>query len=146
VAQFSAFYIKNKGSKNYVLGFSYGAMIAAITAKDLRPDKLYLCSLSPYFEEDLPYLKKSWRKLDGKRRLKDFTLYNGKKVARSLKMRTVIFYGSTEARKYPRLEYRCEQTARLAPNAKLIVAEKAPHDLNHPIYLQALKKFLSHND
>lgn len=42
-----------KIGKQYLLGFSYGAMIAFITSTKVKTDGLILCSLSPYFEEDL---------------------------------------------------------------------------------------------
>src|SRR5579872_1101996 len=49
IEQFKDYYSRNKGDTNYVLGFSFGAMIAMISAPNLHPTRLYLCSLSPYF-------------------------------------------------------------------------------------------------
>lgn len=59
--QFLDLYRKPKGTKVYILGFSYGATIAFLTASETRPKTLILCSLSPYFEEDLVRdMKPAW--------------------------------------------------------------------------------------
>ena len=94
VYEFEQHYKKHKTQYNYVLGFSFGAMIAFISAQRLQPDRLYLCSLSPYFREDLKTLKPSWKKSIGKHRLQDFRRISAKQIAVKLKVRTVIFYGS----------------------------------------------------
>src|SRR5260221_10644590 len=54
---FIQFYLSRKLEENYVLGFSYGAVITMITANNLGPNRIYLCSLSPDFEEDLPFME-----------------------------------------------------------------------------------------
>ena len=64
--EFESFYEKHKANDNYVLGFSYGAVIAFITANKLKPKKIYLCSLSSDFKEDVrsmkPRITKVYRK------------------------------------------------------------------------------------
>jgi len=57
-------------SENIVVGFSFGAMIAAISASKARPNKLILLSLSPYFSEDIPSLRNAWKKNIGSNRAK----------------------------------------------------------------------------
>lgn len=42
----------------YLFGFSLGAMLAFIIAKEVNAKKLILCSLSPFFKEDLKFIKK----------------------------------------------------------------------------------------
>jgi hypothetical protein len=42
IQQFEDFYLKNKGSINYVFGFSYGAVIALSSAQKLGVDRLFL--------------------------------------------------------------------------------------------------------
>ena len=60
--EFVNYFEKNKGKVNYVLGFSYGAVISLIVAERIKLNKLILCSLSPNFKEDsktmLAWLKK----------------------------------------------------------------------------------------
>jgi alpha/beta superfamily hydrolase len=49
---FLKIYKKIHSKKKYILGFSYGAMIAFIAASKVRTSGLILCSLSPYFREN----------------------------------------------------------------------------------------------
>ena len=121
VQEFEDFFEQHKTGENYVLGFSYGAMIAMISASKLSPDGVYLCSLSPYFQEDLEKLKPWWRAVLGLRRLADFKNYSAREISKGLKIPTIVFYGTAEAEKYPELKTRCEETAKLAQNSKLIV-------------------------
>lgn len=46
-------YRKIKSKKKYILGFSFGAMIAFIASTKVRSEGLILCSLSPFFKEDV---------------------------------------------------------------------------------------------
>ena len=140
VDEFRQYYEENKSEKNYVLGFSYGAMIAFISAHELKPAKLYLCSLSPYFNEDLRTLKPWWKRFIGIHRLKDFKQYIAKSIAKNLAIPTVVFYGTREAKRYPELKVRCEETSKLAPKAKLVSIKDAPHRVDHPEYVEAIKK------
>src|SRR3989338_505842 len=86
--------LKHKPSDRVCLfGFSFGAMIAFITAAQLKPRALYLCSLSPYFKEDLPSLKKWWKKYWGKQRMKDFHQFSFNKLAKDIRCKTVLIVG-----------------------------------------------------
>lgn len=140
---FISFFNENKGQENRVLGFSYGAVITLLTATRLQPDKVYLCSLSPDFKEDiismLPWLKK----YIGKRRLVDIATRSGIDLAKKLNVPAIIFYGEAEGYEYPTLKKRCEETARYAKNSKLVVVKNAPHRINHPQYVEVIKKELS---
>jgi len=137
---FQDFYRKRKSKKNYILGFSYGAVIAFISATVLRPEKLYLCSLSPDFREDLSYMK-PWIKKDlGKKRIADVKQRSGRGIAKMLRMPITIFYGEKEARRYPALKIRCEETAQLAKDARVVIIKNAPHDIHYPSYEAAIKK------
>lgn len=140
--EFEVFFNKNKGKDNYVLGFSYGAVIALLTANNLKPKKIYLCSLSPDFKEDFKYMDKQSKKYIGKRRMDDVKTRSGKKIAKSLAVPSVVFYGEVEGKKYPDLRKRCEETARLARNSRFIKVKNAPHDISHPEYQKAIKSIL----
>ena len=139
ISDFNKFYNDKKSINNYLFGFSYGAVIAFATASELKPKKIYLSSLSPDFKEDVLKMKTWVRKLVGKRRLLDLKKRSGKEIARKLSIPSVIFYGEKEAKKYPQLKIRCEETVKLAKNAKLVVVKEAPHDINNEQYMLAIK-------
>jgi len=136
-------YFNSKKVKNsYVLGFSYGAVIALVTANITDPKKLILCSLSPDFKEDTKTMPDWIRKYLGVRRFTDNSTRSAVILAKSLKAETLILYGEREGINYPQLKKRCEETARLAENSKLIVVKDAPHDISFTAYQQAIKKVI----
>ncbi|OGD24051.1 hypothetical protein A2Z10_00875 [Candidatus Azambacteria bacterium RBG_16_47_10] len=137
--EFKAFYEKHKAKDNYVLGFSYGAVIAFITANKLKPKKIYLCSLSPDFKEDVSDMKPWIARYVGKNRIADSLQRSGKEIAKNLVVQAVVLYGEEEGRQYPKLKIRCEETARLAKNAKIVVVKKSSHNIAHPEYTAAIK-------
>jgi hypothetical protein len=139
VLQFSQFYNQNKTDYNHVLGFSFGAMIAFISAPILKPDELSICSLSPYFQEDSP---DKYEKYVGKNRLKDFKQYSAQGIAKQIKSSAHVFYGTKEGEKFPDLKARCEQAAHDIKGAKLVVVSNAPHDISNKEYSTAIKSSL----
>lgn len=137
--EFQEFYNKKKGEENYILGFSFGAMITFISAQKLQPKKIFLCSLSPYFKEDLKNEKPWILDYIGTRRTADFLLMSGKTIAKDLTIPTTVFYGEEEGRRYPKLKKRCEETASLVNKVKLVIVKNAPHDTSFPEYAKAIK-------
>lgn len=140
VSDFKKFYYKNKSDNNYIIGFSYGAVIAFITASELKPKKIYLCSLSSDFKEDLSKVKPWIKKYIGKKRVLDIKKRSGREIAKRLSVPSVIFYGTVEGNKFPELKIRCEETAELAKNSKLIIVNGAPHDIRNIEYIKSIKK------
>ena len=138
-AEFENFYEKNKTDENYIFGFSYGAVIALITANKLKPKKIYLCSLSPDFKEDIIYTKQWILNYIGKNRVADSLNRSGREIAKKLIVPIVIFYGEEEGRQYPQLKIRCEETVKLSEKARLIVVKESPHNIAHPEYMAAIK-------
>src|SRR4051812_45296384 len=65
-------YLKLDPANTILAGFSFGSMIAFTEAAKRPPSELWLFSLSPYFAEDLPLLKDTWKEGIGKRRLQVF--------------------------------------------------------------------------
>lgn len=141
IDQFLSFYKKNCGEKNIVLGFSYGAMIALLTAKTLRPTRLFLCSLSPYFSEDLRYIPEQWKFFIGKRRTEDFRRYSMKEAVRGLHVETKVFIGSVEQEKFVHLKRRCVAAAG-ALAATLVVIPDVSHNIGDERYRNALAQEL----
>lgn len=142
-AEFVDFYNKNKGQENYILGFSYGAVITLLTANELKPHKIFLCSLSPDFAEDKHWLKQGDIKYIGKRRYSDTRTRFGRVTAKNLKVPSVIFCGEVEGKKYPELLKRCEETAKIANNSKIIMVKNAPHQIDFEEYQKAIMKEVS---
>lgn len=139
IAHFESFYLKHKAEENYVLGFSYGAVIALMSAEKLQPKKVFLCSLSPDFREDVSAMNESIKRYIGKRRLSDCKTRSGKDIARKLTVPAVVFYGEIEGEMYPQLKRRCEETVKLAEKARLVVIKNSPHDIADPNYVEAIK-------
>ena len=138
--EFVDYFEKNMGKVNYVLGFSYGAVIALMTAEKIKPNKLILCSLSPDFKEDSKTMPTWLKKYIGVNRYIDTATRSANNLAKSLSVETVIMYGEKEGIDYPQLKKRCEETAKFAKNSKIIVVKNAPHDISFPAYIEAVKK------
>jgi esterase/lipase len=138
--EFNNYFEKNKGKVNYVLGFSYGAVISLMTAKIIKPDKLILCSLSPDFKEDSKMMPGWLIKYIGVNRYLDTKTRSANNLAKSLDIETVILYGEKEGADYPQLKKRSEEIAKHSKKTKLIVVKNAPHDISFPTYIETLKK------
>jgi pimeloyl-ACP methyl ester carboxylesterase len=139
IKEFEKFYNKHKSEENYILGFSYGAVITFITAERLKPKKIFLCSLSSDFKEDVPKMSNFIKQYIGKKRILDCLTRSGKSIAKELTIPTVIFYGEKEGKQYPQLKKRCEETAKISKNSKLIIVKNSPHDISHPDYMNAIR-------
>ncbi len=139
---FVGFFNANKTEKNYILGFSYGAVIAFLTAQKLKPKKVYLCSLSPDFTEDRQSMGANEVKIIGKNRYDDTKKRSAKKLAGELSVPAVVFYGEKEGEKYPQLKKRCEEVVRLSKHSQLVVVKDSPHKIDFPDYIIAIKKSL----
>jgi len=139
VIEFEEFYLKNKSTENYIFGFSYGAVIAFMAGERLLPKKLFLCSLSSDFKEDLPRMKKWIVRYLGKNRIAEIATRSAVDIAKNLTVPTVVIYGEKEGRNYPELKIRCEETVKFAKNAKLLIAKNAPHGISDPQYSETIK-------
>jgi pimeloyl-ACP methyl ester carboxylesterase len=146
VEEFETFFARHKGEHNTVLGFSYGAMIAYISAASLRPDVLLLCSLSPFFAEDFKTNRPEWEqvfKARMKRRYADFLKISADTIARKLGKypHTHVLYGELEREIYPELVRRCERTAR-ALSVQPVVVSNTGHDMSAKNYQDCIKELL----
>jgi len=140
ILEFEKFYLKHKSDENYILGFSYGAVIALMAGERLSLKKLFLCSLSSDFKEDLPAMKMWIVRYLGKKRIAEIATRSGREVAKALTIPTVVMYGEEEGKQYPALKVRCEETVQLAKNAVLRIAKDSPHDISHPEYIRVIKR------
>lgn len=133
---------KHAHTKFSLLGFSFGAIIALITAGKIHPEKLFLCSLSPYFSEDLPNIPGWWKKFIGKRRVDDFSALSCKRLCALISSKTHIFVGEIEITRYPQLLIRAAHPHTLIKLSELTVIPKAKHDIGQKEYLQAISEKL----
>ncbi len=136
VKQFLKVYKKPKGTEVYILGFSYGAIIAFLSAVKTKPKALILCSLSPYFKEDQKNLKPIWIKWWRKNFIEsDFSFTE---LASKVKTKTYLIVGNKEPN-------HCLVRARDAKrklDARLSIAKGAKHNIGQKEYLQTVKKVI----
>jgi esterase/lipase len=136
--QFLSVYKKDKNTEVYILGFSYGATIALLTANDTKPKGLIICSLSPYFEEDLKDLKPAWVKWWRK----NFTEsdYSFTKLAGKVRSKTYLIVGDKEDKSSLN---RVKDAKKKILNSSLIIAKGAKHKIGQAEYLTAVKRVIS---
>lgn len=90
-------YKKVKRKDKYILGFSFGAIIAFIAATKVTTKGLILCSLSPYFKEDLRKSKKNKLESLSQIQYKDFLEFKSKVLAKRIKAKKIfMLYGDME--------------------------------------------------
>jgi len=138
IKQFLSQYKKSKNTKVYILGFSYGATVAFLSESKTHSTALILCSLSPYFKEDLKRLNPKWIKSFRK----DFinSEYSFNKVAKKIKTRTYFVFGSKEDTSVSR---RARAAKRLIKRSSLSIARGAKHNISQKEYLVQVKKIIS---
>lgn len=95
INEFRDVFKENKGRENIFFGFSFGAFVSFASAIELKPKIIVLCSISPYFVEDLKIFPKSWKKRE-KRRLLDMKIFEFNKMVKKIKCKTYLFVGEKE--------------------------------------------------
>lgn len=120
----------------YILGFSFWAMIAFISSQTLKPKGIFICSLSPYFKEDLNHVKKWWLKYIWKNREKDFKTFIFENIAKNISCESVIFVWDKEDEV---VLNRATEYINKVKNSKLIIVDKCAHDISKPQYLEVIK-------
>jgi hypothetical protein len=145
-SEFVKFFSKNKGSYNIVIGHSFGAACAFVSAGRCLPDQLVLCSLSAYFQEDLPkYDKSDWIYSHmGKKRLEDFKSLSAKKIAKEIATRNIstkIMCGELEKQVFPHLYERVLETSKDLDTEPILI-QGVDHTIHLPRYMEEIKKAL----
>lgn len=139
VDQFLSQYKPIANAKIYLFGFSFGAMTALIASPLIKPDKLYLCSLSPFFKEDLPTIKKTDGKALGKNRIRDLKTISFHTLAEQISCTTLLVAGDKESGDILKRTHSAKKEIR---KARFYMAKGATHDLNQPEYIRALHKII----
>jgi dienelactone hydrolase len=135
--QFLDVYKKQKGTEVYVLGFSFGATTAFITASKTKPKALILCSLSPYFKEDLGTLNPKWVKWFRKNFVE--SEYSFSKFAPKIKNKTYLIVGDQEGEF---IFTRARDAKKKLQDSHLFVAKGAKHNIGQKEYLEAVKRVI----
>lgn len=134
--EFVTFYKSIRAKRKYILGFSFGAMIAFLASTKVRPTGLILCSLSPYFKEDL--VKKSFASFATGFRYRDFSRLESSKLAKKLKTKQILMlYGEKETKS---LVTRVTETFDHIPSGKklLLTVRQTGHDIGSKRYLRTI--------
>jgi pimeloyl-ACP methyl ester carboxylesterase len=134
-AQFLKKYKKPKGVKVYMLGFSFGAVIALLAEPKAKPNTLILCSLSPYFIEDHPKLPKSW--LEWYRKNMKGSDYHFGDLTFPVRARTLLLMGDKEPLVVGR---RMRAARRMIKKSSLFIAKGATHAIGQKEYLATIAR------
>lgn len=143
IGQVKAAIPKNELKNSILSGFSWGAMIALVIAAEyINPERLFLFSLSPYFAEDIPTVKKPWFKWSGKKRVASFKNLYMNELAVKVRCPTTIFIGSREVSKYGDMKRRTREAYKRILGSNLVIVKDAKHDIGEPKYVAAIQKEL----
>lgn len=120
----------------YLLGFSFGAILALLAAKKLKPKAIILCSLSPYFTDDieaLPTRWASWWKKHYKDKLDFLKLTNG------LNSKAFLLVGAKE---HVSVRARAKTAHKQLRHSSLHTVPRVEHKLQDPLYLKAVQRII----
>lgn len=138
VEQFQQIYLKTKLSGNvYFFGFSYGAMIAFVSSVRLKPKAQILCSLSPFFKEDIRDMREWWKKATGKKRLADLQRISFNDLAKQVSSKTILLAGAKEVKEVAK---RVGEANRRIRNSRVAIVFGAKHSVQQKEYLAEIKK------
>lgn len=141
-AYFLKEYKKVTSRKKYILGFSFGAMIAFLASTKISVRGLILCSLSPYFKEDLPKISREDLLRIKKLYYNDFANISSQAIARKTKAKQILMlYGSKEARALVRRVSETYSQINLK-NKYLLPIRKTEHDLGDDKYLNKIQRVI----
>ncbi len=139
VEQFLCSFKKNPSEKIYLFGFSFGAVIALLSSLKIKPEILILCFLSPFFKEDIPLTKKSWKKIIGKKRIADFKKYSFNEIAKKIEYKTFLIAGDKEGLEVDR---RIKSAKKLIKNSELIISKNSKHNISQKEYIKTIEEVI----
>lgn len=138
LSDFKEFLKKFEETNPIILGFSFGAYIAIISAKDFKFSKIILCSLSPYFKDDIKNLPAIAYKILGRKRIDDFKKYN---LPKNLDIPVIFLVGDRDINIV--IKRTLSAYKKYKGNKKIVTINGAGHDLNNKNYIDEIKKTLS---
>lgn len=144
VSENAAFFLKEfsrmKRKKKYILGFSFGAMVALLASTKVRSSGLILCSLSPFFREDIAKVKTNLMSALMAERYEDFAQLQSTVLAKKIKTKQVhMLYGAREAKS---LKKRVNKTFDqiVSSRKQLTQIQKTEHEIGSFRYLQTIQQ------
>lgn len=142
VDEFLSQCIHTKNNKVSVLGYSFGAMIAFISSRYISYTNMYLCSLSPYFKEDLCLVPQSWKEKLGIEKINNFStiLFDETIEYWNPSPNIYLFFGEEE---HPLLIRRVKDAHTKIKNSQLISVPNCKHQLSHKNYLEKLEEYIN---
>jgi len=140
VDQFFCQLSHKKSDDVYLFGFSFGAMIAFISAVKLKPKMLFLCSLSPYFMEDLMFLRTTLKKYVGKKRINDLKMFSFDKLAKDIRCKTLLIIGENE---YKLVHNRVLDAHKKINKSRIIIINNAKHNISQKEYMNKVHEIIS---
>ncbi|EKE06773.1 MAG: hypothetical protein ACD_18C00282G0005 [uncultured bacterium] len=140
VNEFQNQLVHKKEDDIYLFGFSFGAIIAFISAEKIKPKTLFLASLSPYFKEDLKYNPLAWSKYLGKKRMKDFENFSFNQLSKKINCQTYLF---VEGLKNKEILRRVKDAHKKIKKSELIIIENTKHDISQTEYLNKVKETIN---
>lgn len=122
-------------------GFSQGAVTALVTASQRLPSAVWLCSLSPYFAEDMTEIdtKPSWLHYIGARRAERFRTLSFASIAPRILCPVLLIAGAKE---HELVQRRAGLAAKAFKNALLVTAPGCAHDVTNRNYMQTLTEHI----
>ncbi len=133
-------FTRMKRKKKYILGFSFGAMVALLASTKVRSSGLILCSLSPFFREDIAKVQTNLMSAVMAERYQDFAQLQSAVLAKRIKTKQVhMLYGTREAKS---LKKRVNNTFdRIISSRKhLTRIKKTEHEIGSTRYLQTIQQ------
>ncbi len=130
---------KIKARNKYILGFSFGAMIAFLASTKVTTQGIILCSLSPYFQEDGKRRKSKSLSVKITREQKDFIEFSSAALAKRTKAKRVhMLYGENEDKS---LISRVTETYSqiLLKQKQLIQIQDTEHEIESKTYLASIR-------
>jgi hypothetical protein len=129
---------KNNQNNSIILAFSLGAYIAVLSTKFHTFSKLILCSLSPYFSDDIKFIPQIAEKILGKRR---FTAFKKQGVPKDTQVPAIFLYGLKEKELFPNSDRKYFDLWK--GKKKRIIVSNSDHDISNPNYVREIKNLFS---
>lgn len=138
IADFLSFTKKRSMDHCSVVGFSFGAYIAVLASKHLNFEKIILCSLSPYFKNDIKNLPSAVFPMLGKRRMEAFAQIDFPEQL--LADEVYLLIGEND---FPYAVERTDAIFKTLKNKKFLnIIPNTKHTIDTPEYLSAITKIL----
>ena len=116
-----------------ILGFSFGAYIVALLSKTIEFEKIYFCSVSPYFKDDMEYIPQEAKDYFGKKFMKSLSNQNFPNTSRA---KAFFFVGGSD---WPLAIERMEKSYKLWKGRKeKFIISKVEHDISDPFYIKTI--------